>query len=560
MTLQEILAREEGQTFDRKSINVDAKGLAVAITAMANADGGDIVVGLSDKSRRVEGVDQATEHVNDLLRVPFDYCVPSVQAQVEYIPCTDENGHDNHLLVFHISASEKVHANQADEVYLRVGDKNKKLPFEERFTLMSDKGQIHFETAAVKSASLDDIDLKLVEDYISRLHYGKSVNEFLTENRGYLVQKGEATYPSVVCMLLFGKKPQDFFPRARVRFIRYEGTEEKVGREMNVIKDEIFEGTLHQQIEESVAFLSTQVKEHTFLGPKGLFVTEVEYPEFVRQEIIVNAVCHRDYNIYGTDIQVKMFDDRLVVESPGKLPGMVRPENIRRMHFSRNPLIAQYLKTYTYVKEFGEGVDRMCREMEAQGLRPVKYSQQDFMTLATAFNQSEQKRESAEIEQKPMFENPISGFPKFESATFLSNEDQYKEEKTDSQSAEIERKPMIQDQNSGFSYSISRPIDAESAVFVSADASRLSVSQMIDMENIRQQLVAANSKKPTIAKINKLCDNIKVNEVFGSKLVTQILNCSETQARAIINKLKELRLIMPVAKQGKGKYIFIVNN
>ena len=119
---------------------------------------------------------------------------------------------------------------------------------------------------------------------------------------------------------------------------------------------------------------------------------------------------------------------------------------------------------------------------------------------------------------------------------------------------------MIQDQNSGFSYSISRPIDAESAVFVSADASRLSVSQMIDMENIRQQLVAANSKKPTIAKINKLCDNIKVNEVFGSKLVTQILNCSETQARAIINKLKELRLIMPVAKQGKGKYIFIVNN
>lgn len=556
LTLQEILAREEGQTFDRKSINVDAKGLAVAITAMANADGGDIVVGLSDKSRRVEGVDQATEHVNDLLRVPFDYCVPSVQAQVEYIPCADENGHDNHLLVFHISASEKVHANQADEVYLRVGDKNKKLTFEERYTLMSDKGQIHFETAAVKSASLDDIDLTLVEDYISRLHYGKSTIDFLIENRGYLVQKGEYAYPSVVCMLLFGKKPQDFFPRARVRFIRYEGTEEKVGREMNVIKDVTFEGTLRQQIEEAVAYLSTQVREHTFLGPKGLFVTEIEYPEFVRQEIVVNAVCHRDYNIYGTDIQVKMFDDRLVVESPGKLPGMVRPENIRRMHFSRNPLIAQYLKTYTYVKEFGEGVDRMCREMEAQGLRPVKYSQQDFMTLATAYNQSEQKRESAEIEQKPMIETPISGFSGFESADFLSDNGQSNDKKTNVESAGIEVKPMIQGQNSGFSYSIETSPGAESVVSASTDMSRLSVNQILDMAGIRQQLIAANSKKPTIDKIEKLCDSIKVNEVFGSKLVSQILYCSETQARAILIKLKELGLIEPVAKQGKGKYIF----
>lgn len=559
MTLQEIIAREEGQTFDRKSINVDAKGLAVAITAMANADGGDIVVGLSDKSRRVEGVDQATEHVNDLLRVPFDYCVPSVEARIEYVPCTDANGHGNRLLVFHISASEKVHANQADEVFLRVGDKNKKLSFEERFTLMSDKGLIHFETTAVQGSGMDDIDMTLVEDYISRLHYGKSAREFLMENRGYLVRKGENIYPSAVSILLFGKKPQGFFPRAQVRFIRYEGTEEKVGREMNVIKDVTFGGTLRQQIEDAVAYLSTQVKEHTFLGPKGLFVTEVEYPEFVRQEIIVNAVCHRDYNIYGTDIQVKMFDDRLVVESPGKLPGMVRPENIRHTHFSRNPLIAQYLKTYTYVREFGEGVDRMCREMEAQGLLPVKYCQQDFMTQATAYNQSEQKRESAEIEQKPMIEPPVGGFRDFESATFLPGEGQSVSKIRGSQSAEIVEKPAIQEQNSGYSYTINTSGETESTDSTTTEVLRLPISQMIDTDSIKQQLALKKSKRPTIIKIMKLCDTIKVNEVFGSRLVSQILFCSETQARTIINILKELDLIVPVTKQGKGKYIFAVN-
>jgi ATP-dependent DNA helicase RecG len=169
-----------------------------------------------------------------------------------------------------------------------------------------------------------------------------------------------------------------------VRFIRYEGTEEKTGAEMNVIKDVIFEGPVREQIDKSVAFLATQIKERTYLGPDGKFITEVEYPEFVRQEMIVNACCHRDLSITGTDIQVKLFDDRLVVESPGNLPGLVRPDNIRHTHFSRNPRLARYLKTYKYVKEFGEGVDRMCREMEADGLLPIKYYKNDFILRAVA--------------------------------------------------------------------------------------------------------------------------------------------------------------------------------
>ena len=120
---------------------------------------------------------------------------------------------------------------------------------------------------------------------------------------------------SSAAILLFGKNPQLYFPRARVRFIRYEGTEERVGTQMNVIKDVIFEGNILKMITDAVAYPDTQIKEKTYLGEDGLFVTEEEYPKFVRQEIIVNAVTHRDYSIKGTDIQIKMFDDRIVVES-----------------------------------------------------------------------------------------------------------------------------------------------------------------------------------------------------------------------------------------------------
>lgn len=125
------------------------------------------------------------------------------------------------------------------------------------------------------------------------------------------------------------------------------------------------------------------MKEKTYLGHDGIFITEEEYSEFVRTEIVVNAVTHRDYSIKGTDIQIKMFDYRLEVDSPGGFAGRVRKDNIRYTHFSRNPKIAAYLKNYGYVKEFGEGVDRMCRELEAVGLPDPTFNNDNFILRTT---------------------------------------------------------------------------------------------------------------------------------------------------------------------------------
>ena len=93
----------------------------------------------------------------------------------------------------------------------------------------------------------------------------------------------------------------------------------------------------------------------------------------------MNAVAHRDYSILGTDIMVKIFDNHYVVESSGILPGMVRIDNIRQMHFSRNPKIVEFMREYKLVKEFGEGVDRMFREMAEVGNPAPEYKQVEFM-------------------------------------------------------------------------------------------------------------------------------------------------------------------------------------
>ena len=152
---------------------------------------------------------------------------------------------------------------------------------------------------------------------------------------------------------------------------------------MNVIKDVTFEGTILNQVKKTIEFIETQVREHTFLGQHAQFVTKRDYPEFVIQEMTVNACCHRAYNIKGTEIQIKMFDDRLVFESPGKLPGQVKPNNIRHTHFSRNPKIAAFLKAYHFVKEFGEGFDRICREQEANGANVPSFRTDEFILKIT---------------------------------------------------------------------------------------------------------------------------------------------------------------------------------
>lgn len=384
MTIQEITTRKEEQTFDCKSIQIDPKALAITIVAFANADGGTIAIGVSDKTRKIEGVDQYTEKLNELLRVPLDFCNPSVPITSDLLPCTDKDGNDNHILLMYIPASSELHANQADEAYMRVGDKSRKLSFEERIQLMYDKGERYYEDTAVYGATVDDIDMAAVERYTELIGYTKSAKQYLQENNGFLTinAKGEEQV-SVACILLFGKYPQKFFPRGRTRFIRYKGTEERVGVEMNVIKDVTFEGTILDQVKATIAYLETQVEEHTFLGQHGQFVTNRDYPKFVIQEMVVNACCHRAYNIKGTEIQIKMLDDRLVFESPGRLPGTVKPTNIRHTHFSRNPKIAQFLKAYDFVKEFGEGVDRVCRELEANGTPHLSFHLDDFILKIT---------------------------------------------------------------------------------------------------------------------------------------------------------------------------------
>lgn len=119
MRIQEIISSKENQSFDCKSIQIDPKTLAIPIVAFANADGGVIVIDVSDKIWREGGVDQYAEKLNELLRVPLDFCNSSVPIISDLLPCTDRDGNENHILLVCLPASSELHPSPQQETKYR---------------------------------------------------------------------------------------------------------------------------------------------------------------------------------------------------------------------------------------------------------------------------------------------------------------------------------------------------------------------------------------------------------------------------------------------------------
>lgn len=173
MTIAQICGAVESPLFDRKSARIDAKTLAIHLIAFANADGGMIAVRVEDDGT-ITGIDGHAEHINELLRAPFDFCKPSVRVETERLSCVNKDGTPDHILLIEVLQSNDLHANQADEVFFRVGDKSKKLNFEERLQLMYAKGTRYFEDTPVPDAAMEDIDLGFVKAYTEKLGYRKA--------------------------------------------------------------------------------------------------------------------------------------------------------------------------------------------------------------------------------------------------------------------------------------------------------------------------------------------------------------------------------------------------
>jgi ATP-dependent DNA helicase RecG len=371
-TLRQLM---EDQWFERKGARTQARHLGDLLVGFANAEGGLIALGLRDDGT-VEGVSDAGTLVNEWRQAAVDFTTPPVRHRFRMIPCVNVRGGGDELAVIEVEPSDHVHETVRGETFLRIGDENRRLGPVESMELRYDKGQSIYDGSAVPGATDTDFDPAAVSRYVNAVHGGVRRSAIL-RSRG-LVAGGHGAYkgaPTVAGILLLGKDPQRSFPQAELRLLRYHGASRETGVRANVIQDVRLSGTLERQIDAARRRLRRWIPSAIRLQEGGRFEAATLIPETAWLEAIVNAVVHRSYSMSGDHVRVELFADRLEVESPGRLPGLVRIQDLRSMRFARNPRIARALADLGFGRELGEGINRMFEEMQRVGLPDPIYDQ-----------------------------------------------------------------------------------------------------------------------------------------------------------------------------------------
>lgn len=378
LTLEYMQTEHENKYFDRKSAKIKPSDLSSLVSAFANAEGGTIVIGISDKTLEIEGIHQyGMDKANEFIAIPKNGCKPMPQYNEEFLDVINSKGEKDQLLLLHIQPSvDQIVRTTNDSTYLRIGDKTKELKGDDLRNLEYSKSTRHFEDEINKDALLEDLDEELINDYKEKLDATHLPTEQVLKARAFIKNKDGNNYLTNAAVLLFAKNVSQFYPNCRVRFIRYDGNSAQVGTRMNIIKDKTIECNILKLIDEARMFISSQLREFTALDPlTGKFKTVPEYPEFSWLEGLVNAITHREYGMSGNYILVTMFDDRLEIKSPGKLPNIVTVENIKDTRYARNPRISRVLTDFGWVKELNEGVKRIYSDMADFFLDEPEYSE-----------------------------------------------------------------------------------------------------------------------------------------------------------------------------------------
>jgi ATP-dependent DNA helicase RecG len=380
--VERLLALREWQVFECKRATIRPSHALVPVVALANAEGGLFVLGLEDPDKangeaRLLGISEHPDNVGELLNlIPKTITPPIVALHHEEVPIVNHRGQPDRLMVFVVPKSPEVHSTLDGDTYLRRGRSNRKLTAAEIVRLKYAKGEWHVEDEPVPNATLDDLDLGLLNVFREAVAArGSEVMTFLRNNGLATLHEGKPVL-NKAGVLLFGVNPAiTLRSKCSLKVSIFQGTEARFTDRPNLAEKPLsIEGPLYRQIWDGLAYLQ-RWRDH---GPPilegGSFRPKYRYPDYALQEAITNAVIHRDYSVQN-DVQMRIFDDRIEFENPGGLAGSVTLANIRSERFARNPILLRTLNRFPNAPnlDIGEGVKRMFEAMRQAGLADPVY-------------------------------------------------------------------------------------------------------------------------------------------------------------------------------------------
>ncbi|MBC8159993.1 MAG: transcriptional regulator [Roseiflexaceae bacterium] len=377
--IEQLLAQPPGPRLAFVRAKFRAEELAQTLVALANSQGGTVIIGATGRGKSAEGL-ASVEAAHGLALEAAMLCTPPL---VLPLPEMVRAGPSSLLIVGVPSGLPHVYSLHGK--YLRrTADADEPIPPDALRRLLLDRGETSWERLAPDAAQLSDLDSGKLNTYARRI--GPAAESDVAAwlfRRGALAKKAEgwgltaepgdvepsalspqpsALRPTNAGLLLFAHEVDRFFPQCELTLVRYRG------REMG---DEFIREDIRDTLPEAVRRAEIWLSEHMRRGSRMIGLERQDWTQFplgAVREALVNAVAHRDYTVRGEGIRIALFGDRLECYSPGRLPGHVTLQNLIEERYSRNETLVQVLADFGLIERLGYGIDRMLRQMADAGL------------------------------------------------------------------------------------------------------------------------------------------------------------------------------------------------
>lgn len=315
--------------------------LADEISAMANTLGGDLIFGVDDVTREVDGLSH--DQLDAVEKLVFEVCTDTIKPALQFhtfrVELPDASGEMRPVLHVRIPRSLFVHQSPGGYLH-RQGSTKRQMPPDLLARLFQQRSQariIRFDEQVVPETNQADLEPSHWQRFVDRL---SDPAEVALRKLKILSEDQDGTLRATVGgVLMCSRSPKRFLPGAFVQAVHYRGTRQDSNYQIDAAE---LDGPLDQQIVEAVAFVRRNMR---VAGVRDVDERH-DIPQFSLRavfEAVVNAVAHRDYSVHGSRIRLFLFDDRLELYSPGALPNTLTVDSLALRQSTRNELIASLL-------------------------------------------------------------------------------------------------------------------------------------------------------------------------------------------------------------------------
>lgn len=369
--LQELIASGESISLEFKE-KFDERTIESAV-AFANTNGGIILIGVSDKGE-IKGIQIGKETIQKWANQISQITEPRVIPQIEL-----HEEKQNKVAAIFIKEYPIKPVSVKGRCYMRVGNSNRVIPTQEIAQMHFHSTGMSWDKLPVRDATLEDIDFEKVKRYIKKANEaGRRKIENDEEplkvlEKLELIKDGKPTWGAI---LLFRKGHKRFLSQAAIHCGRFK-------EETIVIDDRMIENNIIEQIDEAMDFIRKNINVKFIMTGRPEREQVWDYPLEALREAIINAVCHRDYTILS-NIDVRIYDDKLIVWSPGGLPSGITLDELYSPHSSklRNKGIAEVLYDVELIEQWGSGIEKMRKACSNSGLpEPIFEEYQGFRVI-----------------------------------------------------------------------------------------------------------------------------------------------------------------------------------